>query len=358
MSILRTGLCISFLLFFVCLGPFGCSAPVQIIRESSAPARPAWVEVAPQQLDVLYFVGIRSSAETLEEGVDSAIKNATAQIAGFLQSKVKSDFEEYSTEVEQKLRQQISSKSQASVSGAKIVDLYHEKFKRVDHNFNIVRYDVYVLISYPRAEVEKEIARQEKDRIEAAHNAYDLYVRGRDQEKGRLLERAKISYIQALEALKAVDEVVPFEGRDARNSTDLQNLLDAKLKEVVGQMRKVLLSVRVTGPKDANRTFQSSLAASLAEHGFTVTENEPAFELLGDVSVKESSFVMNNYVHYAAGSVSARRVNDRQVVVVVPFKVKGFHRNQEQSALDALQEAGKEAGQTLARMILEKENTQ
>lgn len=358
MIIFRAGLRIFFPLLFVGLVSFGCSAPVQIIREASAPARPKWVEVAPQQPDILYFVGIRSSAETLEEGVDSAIKNATAQIAGFLQSKVKSDFEEHSTEVEQSLRQQISSKSQASVSGAKIVDLYHEKFKRVDNKYNIARYDVYVLISYPRVEVDKEIARQEKERIEAAQNAYDLYVRGQDEEKSRQLERAKKSYLQALEALKTVDEVVHFEGRDARNSSDLQNLLNAKLNDVVGQMRKVLLTVRVMGPKDANRMFQSSLAAALAQHGFTVTEKAPALELIGDVSVKESSFVMNNYVYYAAGSVSARRMNDRQVVAVAPFKVKGFHRTQEQSALDALQEAGKEAGQTLARMILEKEAAQ
>jgi hypothetical protein len=357
MSSFRIGLCIPFL-FLTVLLPLGCSAPAKIIRETSTPMRPKWIDAVPQQPDALYFVGIRSGAETLEQGLDSAVKNASARIAGFLKSKIKSDFEEHSTEVEQSLRQQISSKSQASVSGAKVADWYYEKIKRVDNKFSIERYDVYVLISYPRAEVEKENARQEKERIEAAQSAYELYVRGRDQEKRRLLAGAKRSYRQALEALKTVDEVVHFEGRYSRDSTDLQNLLNARLDEVAGQMRKVLLSVRVSGPKDANRTFRSSLAASLAQHGFTVTEKEPAFELSGDVSVKESSFVMNNYVYYAAGSVSARRVNDRQVVAVAPFKVKGFHRIQEQSALDALQEAGKEAGQTLAKMILEKENAQ
>ncbi|GMQ79740.1 MAG: hypothetical protein BMS9Abin03_173 [Thermodesulfobacteriota bacterium] len=56
-----------------------------------------------------------------------------------------------------------------------------------------------------------------------------------------------------------------------------------------------------------------------------------------------------------AAMVSTQRTLDKQIVAEYPFKVKGSHRSKKQAALEALAEAGLEAGRELSKMILKKE---
>ena len=353
----RAILRISILLMFSATLQMACSPPARILRESSSPLKPAWIAQPPQSGELLYFVGIKTGTDTLEEGREAAIKDAMAKIANFLGSKVQSAFEEHSTEIEQKLKQQITSRSTASVFGAQIVDWYHEKTVRIDKKFRMEKYDVYALVSFKKAEVEKESQRQHKEKVAKVTTAYELYIKGLELEKQKAYQDAHRLNKQALSILKELDDFVVVDIGNITNSEELSNLLKTKLHDVLSKMRRVTLSIKVDGQGKALQAFQSSLASALNEKGYTVTTEEPAIEIVGDISVKESGYVMNNFVYYSEGSVSAKRFSDGQIVTVVPLKVKGFHRTREQAANNSLSEAGIEAGKTLVNSLIEKENS-
>lgn len=342
------------LLLFVLL-QFSCSTPAQIIREGSSTVKPGWITHPPQQEDSLYFVGISTGAETLEQGQEAATKNAVAKIAGFLSTRVQSTFEEQTTEIEQNLKQQITAKSTASVLGAHLVDSYHEKLVRIDKKFRLEKYDVYVLINFPKGQIEKELARQQDEKTQKVKTAYAFYLKGKDKEKERSYADAKGFYKQALDTQNDLEDVVVLDQGGIKNSNELSLLVKAGLQNTVSQMRRLALSVNVDGLEKADQAFRSNFAASLERHGFNMAQEDPTIEILGEVSVSKSGFVMNNFVYYAEGSLSAVRKSDRKVIATIPFKTKGFHQSKEQAALNAISEAGTEAGENVAKILLEKE---
>lgn len=291
----------------------------------------------------------------MEQGQEAAIKDAMAKIANFLGTNVKSTFEEHSTEIEQHLKQQITTKSTANVLGAHLVDSYHEKLVRVDKKFRLEKYGVYVLVSFPKSQVERELTRQQQEKTEKAKMAYEFYLKGKNKEKTKAYTEARGFYNQAIEILSHLEEVVALDQAEAKNSEELQSLVKTGLQETTSRMRRLLLSVRINGPGKNDQIFRSNLAASLGKHGFTVTEEEPTIEILGELSTSESGFVMSNFVYYAEGSISAMRQQDRQTIATVPIKAKGFHQTKQQAALNAIAEAGTEAGEKLAKILLEKE---
>lgn len=345
--------------FLLCIMiQFACATPAQVLREASYPTRPEWINRPPHGNEILYFVGVKTSAETFEEGRDAAISNAMSKISDYLGSRVESVFEEHVTEIEQKLKQQITTRSSAAVHGAKVVDSYYEKLVRIDKNFRMEKYDVYVLISFSKAEAVKEIGRQQKEKREKVQIAYDFYLKAGDCEKENRYYDARNFYSEALDILTGIEDVIEVGGKDVKNSRDLLLMLKTRLQNVNSKLSQVMLSIKVNGPPKAYQSFTSSFISALNGSGFTVTDEQPAINISGEISVTEGSYVMNNFVYYAEGSVTATRTLDQQKIAVLPFRVKGFHRSREQAALNALAEAGIEAGNGLSKTILEKEKAE
>jgi hypothetical protein len=220
------------------------------------------------------------------------------------------------------------------------------------------KYDVYVLISFSKAEAVKEIDRQQKEKREKVRVAHDFYLKGGDYEKDNRYYDARNFYLEAFNILTGIEDVIEVGGKDVKNSRDLLLMLKTHLQNVNSRLSQVMLSIKVKGPPKAYQAFTSSFISALNGGGFTVTDERPAINISGEVSVTESSYVMNNFVYYAEGSVTAIRTLDQQKVAVLPFRVKGFHRSREQAAMNALAEAGIEAGNGLSKAILEKEKAE
>ena len=340
----------------VIMSQMSCAPSTQIIREDSSPVKPKWIETPPQGNETLYFVGIKTSAETLEDGRNAALRNAMSKISNFMGSKIESVFEDYVSEVEQKLIQQIKSKSSATVKGAQVVDSYYEKMTRIDKNFKMERYDVYVLVKFSKAAIKKEIDRQQKIKEEKIKTAYDYYLSGISKENRQKYYDARRYYNQALTVVEKLEDVLIIPGNhDIKNSDALRLSLRAHLKKVNLRLSRVELSINIDGPPRANQTFISNFVAALNKHGFTITDSQPAIKVTGNVFVTESSYIMRNYFFYAEGSVSAQRTVDRQIVAEFPFKIKGSHRLKKQAALKALANAGLKAGIAISNMILKEE---
>lgn len=340
----------------VILLQMSCAVPPQIIRERSSSVKPEWIESLPQDNETLYFIGIKTSAETLEDGMKAAIRNAMSNISDFMGIKIESVFEDYISEVEQKLIYQIKSKSSATVRGAQVVDSYYEKMMRIDKNFKIEKYDVYVLVKFSKAEIVNEIERQQKIKQENIKTAYGFYLNGINKENQKKYYDARRYYKQALTVVDSLEEVLKISGNtDIKNSDDLRLSLQAHLKNVTLYLSRVELSINIDGATQSKQTFISNFVASLNKHGYTITDRRPAIKITGNVIVSESSYILNNYFFYAQGSVSAKRTVDKQIIAEYFFKVKGSHHLKNQAALNALEEAGLEAGHELSKIILEKE---
>ena len=347
---------ISLIFLLLILLQMSCAIPTQIIRERSSSVKPEWIESLPQDNATLYFVGIKTSAETLEDGMKAAIRNAMSNISDYMGIKIESVFEDYISEVEQKLIYQIKSKSSATVRGAQVVDSYYEKMMRIDKNFKIEKYDVYVLVKFSKAEIANEIERQQKIKREKIKTAYNFYLNGINKENRKKYYDARRFYKQALTVVESLEDVLIIRGNnEIKNSDDFRLSLQAHLKNVTLYLSRVELSINIDGSTQSKQTFISNFITSLNEHGYTITDSLPAIKITGNIFVSESSYILNNYFFYAQGSVSAKRASDKQIIAEYFFKVKGSHHLKKQAALKALEEAGLEAGHGLSKIILEKE---
>lgn len=341
------------LLFFILvLIQFACASPAKIIRESSSPVAPKWIKSQPGAEDVLYFLGISTSAETLEQGQESALKNAMAEISNYMGTRVESKFQSYITEIERDLSFQMKSESAAYVKGAKVVDSYYQKIIRIDKRFRMERYDVYLLVSLSLEQVQKEMDRQEKEKREKVNSAKKFYLSGLQYEKSRDFQNALCCFEQAIDLIAPIHGIVAIDDQKIKNSEELYFLLKNHKQFILSQLSTISIFVNVKGTERGETVFISNFMFSMGEHDFTITAEKPAYTVIGDVSTMESSYVMNNYVYYAEGTVSARRMSDNQIVATYSFKTKGFHRKKERSELNALKEAGIEAGNALAEMML------
>ena len=343
------------LVLFILYLMSGFEAWAQILKETSAPVKPSWITTAPQDSDKFrYFVGIRTGASTLEEGKDSAYKNALDKIASFLKIRVSSEFEETTTLAEQNVKQKIVAVSSALVSAARLDALYYEKTSRVDRDFRAERYDVYVLVAYPKEEVSRELERQSSDRRSIAQRALEWYRKGIKEEKAKKYPEARESYTRVLNELNALDEVTPV-GEGFVDSSGLLIAAKGKVADLTRRSRRLAIRCQVRRNEESQRQFVASLTAAIVAEKLDVGNDDPTFEITGEVSITEGGYVMGNHVAYATGFLEIRRASDRRVLSVVPIDVKGFHRIRDTAIKNALKEGGEQAGESVVKVILEDE---
>jgi len=338
-----------------------CGSSVKISREASTKTKPDWITKQPLSANSFYFVGIKTGADSLEEAQDSALKNAMAKISNQLVSKIESQFDEYTTEIEHELRQQISTKSSATVQGATLEDLYYEKISRQEADFRIDSFDAYVLVSLDKAKAQQEVKRQNLEKQQKVNTAQKFYNKGIEREQHNRYYEARKFYIQGLEAIADIEEILKVNDQNIENSQELEYQLKAHIQMVREKLFQVKVAVNVGGSSEASQAFLANFISSLGKGGFTVSEQEPALEITGKVFVEKSSILHNNYssynyVYYAKGSLAAIRVFDQQKIATYPFQTKGFHRLKEQAAFNALAEAGTEAGEEISKIIIERQN--
>jgi len=343
-----------FIVLFLIVILFNCGTPPQIIYEASSPERPGWIDQPPKGDEILYFVGICTGARSLEEGRETAAKDALKQIAHYIRSDIKSEFYEYLSTIEQKIMINIKNKSSATVQGATVVDSYYRKMTRIERNFILDKYNCYVLISFSKDQAIREIERQKKERKETVERAYQYYMEGITLETQRQYYQSYKFYQLAQDALKSVNEVVLIEKGEIQNSEQLLLLIQNRLQDLIKKIHSVSIKINSESSEKGIVRFKSSFRSTLTKEGFVVS-TDPFFLIDGIVYLIPSGVVMNNFVYYAEGSVSAKRKDTNMVITTFPFKVKSFHRSMEKSVLNAFHMAGEEAGKGIVQMILEYE---
>jgi hypothetical protein len=326
--------------------------------ETSQPQRPSWIDKLPQKDDYMFFVGIKTGTDTLEDGQNAALRDAMAKISNYFSVKIESVFSDKSTEYEHNLKYQLSSKSGAVVKGAKTEDSYYEKNSRIDGSFSVVRYNVFVLVSIRKSQVEAEIKRQRKEKEEKLISAYGYYQDGLTNNKNGDLFGSRRMLKESLAILNELDERLVVQiGAISVISDDLKISTVNALGEVQKKIMRVKATVHVAGAEQLNQIFMSTFTAAMNKSNFSMTSDNNNYVIVGDISIRESSYQSGNYFYYAEGVLTVTRQNRDDVILTVPVKVKSNHQNRDVAAQYAVRDAGAEAGSDLAKKLAEKDSS-
>ncbi|ODS29758.1 MAG: Tetratricopeptide repeat protein [Candidatus Scalindua rubra] len=143
---------------FVC-PMFGC-APEQYVKRTTKVPHPEWVDKVPDEDENYhYFVGRRTHASTYESGWDDAFQNAISKISRMIQSRVTVDYDKQRYErdivhdieihdTSSYVRDRVRILSSEIARGVKEAASHYEE-ARLE---NAIRYNVYVLVRYPKDE--------------------------------------------------------------------------------------------------------------------------------------------------------------------------------------------------------------
>jgi hypothetical protein len=200
-----------------------CGGEKAAVRTSSSPKPPAWLAKAPASAETLYFSGAKEGAPSLEEGKASAIESARSQAAQYIGVEISAEHRDVMSteEAENMAKDTVRTRANAMLRSAEVADVYYEKISREVGAGTIDRYDVWVLLKLPRAEVERERQRQAQEAQQGAAAGVARYREGRDLERQGDLIGALVRYRDALGKAREVAGATPTGDREIGTASSI-----------------------------------------------------------------------------------------------------------------------------------------
>lgn len=169
---------------------------------SSQKKRPKWIVKPPKLKEDLYFVGTKTGSESLDEGKKSAVDGAVKEIVEFFGITAKTSYEEKASYFSTKILDQIQTKGEARIAGLDVEEMYYEEWQEEEGRKT---YNVFVLIRYPKEELEKEKRRLIKEEERKRKEAQAMIKQGdKNAQKGEISD-ALGNYASALTLLDYVE---------------------------------------------------------------------------------------------------------------------------------------------------------
>jgi len=159
------------LIFFI-----GCaSKPVlspegeEKIIDRSSPSRPSWITTPPKDTEEFYFsVGVKTSSPTLEGGETDARMDAGRKFVERLFGvEFAGMYKGIRKNYEKEIYDEITGKSKGKVSGARVREVYWERYQRWDKGKVSYGYNVWVLIEISKA-VTKKVLEEELKKMNSS----------------------------------------------------------------------------------------------------------------------------------------------------------------------------------------------
>jgi len=343
-----------------------CSGGEGAIRTTSAPRPPAWTMRPPQESGAVYFTGAKAGAESLEEGTASATDGARAQAAEYIGVDISAEHSDFSsTELAQdQVQDKVKSRSAALIRSAQLADVYYERISRRAGATTIDRYDVWVLIRLPEAELAQERERQAQDAASAAQAAAARLREARVQEQAGDWLSALARYRDVVAATKPLQAGVPTGDRQLPSAGLLQKAAeDAAANAQLRARRAILL---------ASEEISGALAQALSAKGFSAQVRPDLDEQAAQAAARSDGIpwvIVARAQTTPGGPVFALvaasasldvRVLDARTGAVVAASQKlsrGNGRTPEAAARNAATQAGLDAGDDLAAALVAKESS-
>ncbi|WP_447962501.1 hypothetical protein [Nitrospira sp. Ecomares 2.1] len=320
-------------------------------------------------------------AESLESGESAARQNAYSQVAEYLYTELKSEYVGEITDFEQSHKDSIQARSSAMVKKAEVMDSYYKKMRRVEGDHVLERYDVYVLVRYPKKEAEAERLRQEQEAYQNVMSALALYQKAKAfLINGEYFEARRFSR-DALLLLEHVKGNVSLGESEIANHHELSVLVKTLEEDALRSLHRIIIFVQEPSAGRGNNAsgFSLQLISVLSKHGFSglepslsrraemvvsttsevsikdvsgIRELGAGLALVGRVSSIYRSTVMGQHLIDAEGALRLLRVDSGDTLLTFSINGRGQDREKSQAVRRALEEAGREAGEYLVKELL------
>jgi len=301
-------------------------------------------------------------ASSLEEGKESATESARSQAAQYIGVEISAEHHDVMSteEAENKAKDTVRSRANAMLRSAELADVYYERISREVGASTVDRYDVWVLLKLPRAEVEKERQRQAQQAQETAAAGVARYREGRDQERQGNVIAALVRYRDALAKAKAVAGSTPTGDREIASASALQQKAQDAASAAQGKARRVAPSW-VAGAVTQALAKQGFAAQTQGESSESAALAQARAQGLPWVIVVRATTtpggpVFSQVAATAALDVRALDAQSGAVVASAQRQAKGVGRTPEAAQQAAASEAGLTAGNELAAALVAKEN--
>jgi hypothetical protein len=343
-----------------------CAGEKPAVKTSSQATPPSWLAKAPSSSDTLYFSGAKEGSSSLEDGKASALEAARSQAAQYIGVEISAEHSDVMSteEADNKSKDTVKSRATAMVRSAELQDVYYEKISRPVGSGTVDRFDVWVLIKLPRAEIQKERERQAQVQQENASSALARYKDARQQEQGGAVLAALIRYRDAIGKLKGVGASVPTGDAQVGTAGKLLTVLQDSAARMQTRARRAI----VVAPD----WIAGALAEALSAKGFSTqpqtSPNENAalqqarsqgmpYVIVVHASSTPGGKVFSQVAAQAALDVRALDAQTGAVVASTQKQEKGFGRTPQAAQDDAASKAGLGAGNDLAAALVAKETS-
>jgi hypothetical protein len=336
------------------------------IKTSSAPKAPGWLAKAPSGGDALYFSGAKEGAPSLEEGKQSALEAARGQAAQYIGVEISAEHSDVMSteEAENRAKDTVKSRANAMVRSAELADVYYEKISREAGSGTIDRFDVWVLIKLPRAEVQKERDRQQQEAKESVKASLGRYREALAQDKAGHPLAALVRYRDVVSQTKGAgqnvetgDAQIPTAGRLRQLAQDAAANAQAKVRRaivvapewVVGPVMQALAKQGFSARTQSGGDETSALAQAKAQG--------TPWVIVVHATTTPGGQVFSQVAASASLDVRALDAQSGAVVASAQKQAKGVGRTPEAAQQAAASEAGLGAGDDLAAALVAKENS-
>jgi hypothetical protein len=244
----------------------GSSAPA-VIHTSSTPKTPGWLTRPPSEGGVLYFVGSKPGADSLDEGKTAAMDKARDEAAKYIGVSISSEFTSVtSTDAGRdsaEATDTVKSRTQALIRNAELSDVYWEKNSRQAGSTSIDKWDVSVLIRLSKADLDNERKRQEDEARATANTMLTRYQEAIALEKQGQQLQALQRLRDAQGQLKSVGRTVDTGDAVIRQAGQLRQLVEDAAQRVQQKARRAIL----VGPD----LIAGPLTQGLSKKGFSAS---------------------------------------------------------------------------------------
>ena len=342
-----------------------CGGGKPALKTASAPKPPGWLVRVPSSPETVFFSGAKEGAETLEDGKASALESARSQAAQYIGVEISAEHSDVMSteEAENRAKDTVKSRATAMLRSAEVADTYYERISREVGNGTIDRYDVWVLIRVPRAEVERERERQRAEAKETARAALARLRDGAELEKAGNLGAALGRYRDALSKAKAVLQSTETGDAEIATAGQLGSSAQDALARAQSKWRRAL----VVAPDWVG----GAVAQALGKQGFTATMQDGLDEASALQQAKAQGTPWVIVVHAtttpggpvfaqvaATAALDARALDagSGAVVASTQKQARGMGRTPDAARQAAAMEAGVGAGNDLASALVAKES--
>jgi hypothetical protein len=342
-----------------------CGGEKPAVKTSSSPKPPGWLAKVPTSGEALYFSGAKEGAASLEEGKASAIESARSQAAQYIGVEISAEHHDVMSteEAENKAKDTVRSRANAMLRSAELADVYYERISREVGAGTVDRYDVWVLLKLPRAEVDKERQRQAQQAQQTAAAGAARYREARDQERQGDLIAALVRYRDAVAKAREVagntptgDRELPTAGALLQKAQDAANAAQSKARRaivvapdwVAGAVTQALSRQGFTAQTQGEASENAALAQAKAQ-------GMPWVIVVKGTTVPGGS-VFSQVAATASLDVRALESQGGGVVASAVKQSKAVGRTPEAAQQAAANEAGQAAGADLAAALVAKEN--